>query len=136
MRRFVALAMIAALVSVSSLPLLPASVICAVAAGRMDDHAVAMQTGTGYGMHHDASLHQHNRRLTPAGKKCCIECGDGCHASLDGLPHQLAPHALAPAPELALPLAVIKPAPLIPWTESLKVAPLPPPPKLFSSELS
>jgi len=55
---------------------------------------MVMQTGIKYSIHHNATLHQHNKQLTPAEKECRIECGDGCHASLDGLPHQLAPHTV------------------------------------------
>jgi len=136
MKRTVAMSLIFSLLAVSSLPLLPASVICADAAERIGNHAMVMQTGIEYGIHHNATLHQHNKQLTPAEKECRIECGDGCHASLDGLPHQLAPHALAPVSALALPLAVIEPALLTPWIEAPGIAPPSPPPRFPLSELS
>jgi len=140
MRRFIALAMIAALVSVSSLPLLPKPLVCVHAAERLADctschnkPAAMMQHA---GRHQSAAMHAHHQRLSPAAQHCRIECGCGCHASQDGLPHQLAPHTLPPVSWLRQPVVVMAPMPSVTPLASVQAAPPSPPPKPVFSELS
>ncbi len=142
MRRFIALGMIAALLSVSSLPLLPSSVACAHGVGQMENcddchegmnHSMTMKHGTEHSMHHDdAASHQHSKKLSPAEKECRIECGCGCNASLDNLPYQLAPHALAPVFKLTPEFTAVEPVALASQMVFFPAAPPSPPPKPFS----
>lgn len=148
MRRFIVLTMIAALISVSSLPLLPGPLVCVHAAERLADCDVCYDempamSSMGHTMAEQdvhkkmaSSAMMHDKQLSPAAQHCRIECGCGCHASLDGLPHQLAPHALAPASELVPSPVVIEAAALILWTAPFIAALPPPPPKPFPSKLS
>ncbi len=146
MRRFIALAMIAALVSVSSLPLLPKPLVCVHAAERLADCTSCHDKPAAMTMHHAmaapqvrqqaAAAHAHHNRLSPAAQHCRIECGCGCHASQDGLPHQLAPHTLPPVSWLRQSLVVMAPAPLVTPLASVQAAPPSPPPKPVFSKLS
>jgi hypothetical protein len=92
MRRLVALVLIAAFVSVSSLPLLPAEAACIYAAKRM-----TADTG---GHQHSAVAHKHKNKksgnaLSGEAQHCRVECSCGCHRDLDQLPHQFSPHVAA-----------------------------------------
>ncbi|MDQ7011097.1 MAG: hypothetical protein Q9M29_04695 [Mariprofundaceae bacterium] len=111
MRRFVALALVAALVSVSSIPLLPGPAVCAFAAERVAEgcdscHADMQMHEMHTGMPHAASQHDmhaapaeishaHQAKLSPAAQDCRIECGCGCHHSAEGFPNILAPHVFS-----------------------------------------
>jgi len=139
MRRFVALAMIAALVSVSSLPLLPKPLVCVHAAERLadctscHDKPAAMHHAMAAPRQQAAAAHAHHNRLSAAARHCRIECGCGCHASQDGLPHQLAPHTLPPVSWLRQSLVVMASMPLVAPLASVQAAPPSPPPKHLSS---
>jgi len=84
MRRVIAWLVIAATQLLVITPTLPATA-CISAAEHAQQHA-AMHQG------HDHTSHWFDWGTLR------IECGCGCHASTDGLPMQLAPHAPAAAP--------------------------------------
>lgn len=136
MRRAVALALIAALVSVSSLPLLPEEVVCAFASERMADCAACHDDASmAKGMQHGMAMgkdHRHGAKLSTAEQHCRIECGCGCHRDLDGMPHQLAPHAVAMTAIMAERHVQFAPTaslfPIIPAFIAVNT----PPPKAFS----
>ncbi len=121
MRSGLAVLMMLALVLVTSLPLIPVSEACAMGDAGMQ-HAIAVTSDS----HAD-------EQPSPAPEHCCIECGCGCHASIDALPHQLAPHALdsgSPVREVAW----LVPAPAAdnpPIKLPLRI-PVPPPESLIS----
>lgn len=122
MRRFVALAIIASILSVSSIPLLPGSVRCAHAAeamankdhtschiGGMAEHAMHAaprnhemchdMAPSRPEMHHadhaavqSAPAAHRHHQLTEAERECRIECGCGCNRITKGFPLLLSPH--------------------------------------------
>ena len=146
MKRVVSLMLIAALLSVSGLPLLPTPAACAHGVELMEDcgdchegmdHGMTMNHGMDQGMHHDDSAsHQHSKKLSPTEKECRIECGCGCNASLDGLPHQLAPHSPSAVdiglltPEYDLSATVLS----VPESYIARL-PTPPPKSVFSQSI-
>jgi len=148
MKRVVSLMLIAALLSVSGLPLLPTPAACAHGVELMEDcgdchegmdHGMTMKHGMEQGAHHDTTSHQHgkyDKKLSPTEKECRIECGCGCNASLDGLPHQLAPHSPSVADiELLKPennLAITAVPVLASYTVLLST---PPPKSVFSQSI-
>jgi len=146
MRRFVALAMIAALVSVSSLPLLPGPEVYAYAAERMVDcDSCHNEMPAMHSMSHamnaknvhqkmTVSVNMHLQRLSPAAQHCRIECCG--HRDIDGLPHQLSPHQPALMSEMMLTFVMDVPVSLNERAILLQAAPPAPPPKLFFSKLS
>ncbi len=87
MRRVLVWTLIFATQAIAITPTLPATE-CKPAVERIAEHA-AMHEG------HDHTMHWFADWGTLR-----IECGCGCHASLDGLPMQLAPHAPACAPQV------------------------------------
>ena len=111
MKRFLALSLVAAILSVSSIPLLPNQPVCAHAGERMEDcagcHGDMAATHNAHAMGHDGGhkhsghelaeqntpmAHKHDRAMTDGEKECRIECGCGCHRSADGLPLLLSNH--------------------------------------------
>ncbi|OIQ01506.1 MAG: hypothetical protein AUK36_09820 [Zetaproteobacteria bacterium CG2_30_59_37] len=93
MRKFFSLMMALSIVVVSSIPLVPLASACPPA------HASAMQSMDdmqGTAKHQDD---QHSAMQAAAGHidvpagEACVECGCGCHDSIDSLPHMLAPHS-------------------------------------------
>ena len=84
MRKTISILLAGALLAVSAVPLIPAT---------------AMECSTGK-VAHGTSMNAHaghQHRAAPAGdwQSCRIECGCGCHRSIDSLPHLLAPHTVA-----------------------------------------
>jgi len=144
MRRFVALALIAALVSVSSIPLLPGAAVCAFAAERVAEDCNSCHTDMQMhqmhaGMSHAVSRndmhaapaeasHAHQAKLSPAAQNCRIECGCGCHHSAEGFPNVLAPHVFSDhgLGLLTMVIHVAAAMPAVPAYMSGRV-PLPPP---------
>lgn len=120
MRRIISMITIAALLSVSSVPLLPKAAICHAAEantgcetchtdaqGSADmnhemhgmDHHHGMHDGNSHHQMAQAEtvnkpeqMHSHKKPLSAAEKECRLECGCGCNHSVDGMPHLLAPH--------------------------------------------
>ncbi|MDX8396177.1 MAG: hypothetical protein R8K22_07180 [Mariprofundaceae bacterium] len=113
MRRFFSLVLIAALLSVTSIPLLPEQARCAHAAEQLEDcdschdESIVTDMSAHDEMPADMDMssmslnlassevvvsHKHNKELSTAAVECRIECGCGCHRSLDGFPQVLAPH--------------------------------------------
>jgi len=103
MRRMVCLVVSVALFVVSSAPLVSA-VAC-----EMPEAAVGTAGGEamGQGGHHGQTVslamasvagmhagHAHSVTLAGDWQHCRIECGCGCHRSIDTLPHLLAPHSV------------------------------------------
>jgi hypothetical protein len=82
-RKVISILLAGTLLAVSSLPLLPTTAM-ACPTGNMEHGAMQMQGG-----------HQHH--VAPVGdwQGCCIQCGCGCHRSIDSLPHLLAPHTVS-----------------------------------------
>lgn len=91
MRRLLALFLIAAFISVSSLPLLPDEVVCVHADERMVVDSIMNHAHPAMMQH----VHKKADGLSQAAQNCRIECGCGCHRDLDQLPHQFAPHIAA-----------------------------------------
>jgi len=134
MRRFVALALVAALVCVSSIPLLPGPAVCAFAAEHAAEdcdscHADMLMHDMHAGMAHAAEdAHAHHARLSPAAQDCRIECGCGCHHSAEGFPNILAPHVFSDHGQGLLTMAVHVAAAVPVAPDSLPGrVPLPPP---------
>ncbi|MDX8402813.1 MAG: hypothetical protein R8K54_00210 [Mariprofundaceae bacterium] len=97
MRRIVSLFIIAALLSVTSLPLLPQASLCHAAESITDLSTSHSKKTSTHSMHHDSSEqlkahHKQQKRLSEAEKECRIECGCGCNRSVDGFPQVLSPH--------------------------------------------
>jgi len=125
MKRSLALLLIAAILSVSSIPLLPQQLVCAHASDRNDQctqchgdptshdehsmHNAHQSHHSGHGSHtghpgsadmsHENELStqmpDHDRMLTEMEQECRIECGCGCHRSADGLPFLFSHHLTA-----------------------------------------
>jgi len=84
MRKLIALLLTFTLLAVSSLPAAAEAATCSAA-----EHRAALQQegglrGAMHAMQQGDSSHAH----------CVIECGCGCHHSVDALPHLLAPSSL------------------------------------------
>jgi len=116
MRRIISLITIAALLSVTSVPLFPKAAVCHAAEANTDCDSCHTDTSADHAMHahnmhqdmHPASeddgqmqhdhinkpeeMHKHQKKLSAAEKECRVECGCGCNRSVDGLPYLLAPH--------------------------------------------
>ncbi|NWF37497.1 hypothetical protein [Mariprofundus sp. KV] len=93
MRKVLALFLTATLLCVSSVPALAEAASC------LGPELVASMTmGDEHEGHHDGGLeavhlgHDHRTGLQGDWQKDRIECGCGCHNSIDSLPHLLAPH--------------------------------------------
>jgi hypothetical protein len=124
MRKTVAMILAIAVLGVSAVPIIPGQPVCVHAAERVEDCEPCHDTPAGHkmldaGQYHDmghaaygsmddtshnagrdetaktGSSHQHNNEMSLAGAECRIECGCGCHSSVDGLPHLLAPHTVS-----------------------------------------
>jgi len=80
----------AVLLVVSSAPL-----VSAVACDVPPAHAAAMQIETSHAASdHELMMHgEHAPALALSADTCRIECGCGCHRSIDSLPNLLAPHS-------------------------------------------
>ncbi|HXH73302.1 MAG TPA: hypothetical protein VNI58_10850 [Mariprofundaceae bacterium] len=92
MRRLVSLFVSVALLVVSSVPLVSANACEMPVPAQAARHAVPTHT---IALQSPAMHAGHCHCAAPAGdwQHCCIECGCGCHRSLDTLPHLLAPHS-------------------------------------------
>jgi len=130
MRRLAVLLMMFALVSVTSLPLIPDQPVCVhESAGQMQamNHAVAAEMP----MHEHARAHDHEAPMAGAMLDCRLECGCGCHDSIDGLPQVLAPHVY----ETACITVVRAPGETLPVALPDLAETLNPPPKKHPSDL-
>jgi len=87
-RKAISILLAIAVLSVSAVPLLPATA------------CPSTQSIQGRAMHMQAGHQGHQHRIVPLNdwQTCRIECGCGCHRSIDSLPHLLAPHAVSLAP--------------------------------------
>jgi len=130
MRRVFSLLVSISLLIVSSVPMVSMAEICAPPAHEtaMDE---AMQGDYQHDSHDDAMKHEdvkHSMTLAGDRQKQRIECGCGCHRSIDSLPHLLAPHTVAVAQlqieMLSAPIPVQLSPALI--SEALRI-PVPPP---------
>ncbi|MDQ6960566.1 MAG: hypothetical protein Q9M27_05995 [Mariprofundaceae bacterium] len=80
MRKICSMVLMSALLVVTSVPLLPAAAkFCALDDGAMQMHAA----------------HDHGMVLNLDFQTARIECGCGCHRSVDSLPNLLAPHVVS-----------------------------------------
>ncbi|ATX81226.1 hypothetical protein Ga0123462_0351 [Mariprofundus ferrinatatus] len=92
MRKVLAIFLAATLLCVSSVPAFAEAASCA------GPEVAAITAGGEHAMHHDDGLdeahlgHDHSAGLSADWQKDRIECGCGCHRSVDALPHLLAPH--------------------------------------------
>jgi len=91
MRKFVSLFISLTIVLISSIPLVPISSACD--GSDTLSHAAAMLDSDPHIHHHPAIEVSTNNLAKAADKTCQIECGCGCHNSIDSLPHALAPHS-------------------------------------------
>jgi len=99
MRKFVALMLSLMIVLLSSMPMVPLASACApahdAAMHGMDDgidmqaHHAAMQAADTQTVASDVLA----SNVKAEAGQACIECGCGCHDSIDSLPHMLAPHS-------------------------------------------
>ena len=93
MRKIVAVLLAATLLSVSSVPAFAEAASCA------GPEAVVMDVD-GHAHHHAAAVdqadlgHDHTSGLFSDWQQDRIECGCGCHRSVESLPHLLAPHLI------------------------------------------
>ncbi|MDQ6963165.1 MAG: hypothetical protein Q9M28_11685 [Mariprofundaceae bacterium] len=109
LRRFIALTLVWAFVSISTVPLLPKQMLCAHASTALSDcdqqhHSQAVASKDldmsdmmleGEQITHVAKASTKafkHKTLSAAEKKCRIECGCGCNRDVEGMPHLLAPH--------------------------------------------
>lgn len=140
MRKAVSLLVALAVVLISSMPMAPAVLACT----GMPAHATgSMEPGSmGQNSMHENSMHQGSmhegmaaaaqlaaQQIDRAADHACIECGCGCHADIDSLPHMLAPHST----DMALFDAVVAHerahAPALPALEARALAVFSPPPQ-------
>jgi len=119
-RKAISILLAIAVLSVSAVPLLPATAMACPSTQSVHGKAMHMQAG-----------HQgHQHRIAPLNdwQTCRIECGCGCHRSIDSLPHLLAPHAVSLAPfrvEMVVADASAETAPVLQARQL--VLPTPPP---------
>lgn len=132
MRKVLALIVAATLLFVSSVPAFAEAVRCAGPA-----QAVEMMDGEHAGHHHDEAIeesdqgHDHSSALKGDWQKDRIECGCGCHRSVESLPHLLAPHMIDIAlfqVEVTSVVASIRSEPAL-AIEALRI-PVPPPQRI------
>lgn len=111
LRRLMALTLMLAFISITTIPLLPKQMICAHASTELSDcereghHTQTLAPPKDLDMSdmvlegtqiiHSATvsseLYQH-KTLSAAEKKCRIECGCGCNRDVEGMPHLFFPH--------------------------------------------
>jgi len=77
MRKIIALCMTCALLLISTMPTISLASICDMS----EDHLMSQDMVT------QSSQNDEDSR--------CVECGCGCHQSIDGLPHLLSPHLIS-----------------------------------------
>ncbi|GAV21312.1 hypothetical protein MMIC_P2295 [Mariprofundus micogutta] len=98
MRKFVAVFLAWTLLIISSAPLSVEAASCAMPEHDMVSEQ-SMADGHAHHVNHDESAtadsgHEHHMALMNDWQKDRIECGCGCHRSVDSLPHLLAPHMI------------------------------------------
>jgi hypothetical protein len=127
MRKLIVTIMSATLLIVSSAPMVAAAADCPPA------HEAAMtRAGADYHAHvHDLQQqgrHDHAMALIGDWQNDRIECGCGCHSSVDSLPHLLAPHMASDAVRMTGQLSIkVSLQPGMAWQSSPVRVPLPPP---------
>ena len=98
MRKFLALFLACSLLAVSSVPAVAMATECAPAMHEQmheQTHELHdMDAHADHGVAHEPVMHEHDQALAGDWQHDRIECGCGCHRSIDSLPHLLAPHAL------------------------------------------
>ncbi|MDX8389439.1 MAG: hypothetical protein R8M38_03015 [Mariprofundaceae bacterium] len=119
LQRAVAVTLMGVLLSGSVVPVIPEAQACKHAAERTVDSGCHSTTSSSH-MHqalvdeseHDhhgvkqhetkaiSQPHQHDKKLTASEKQCRIECGCGCHRSVDSLPTLFPPHLTPLSPEV------------------------------------
>ena len=134
MQKLVVMMMSATLLILSSVPMSAVAAICdiPVHTSSHDDMAVDMEQGM---QHEDAHVqHEHSMALNSDWQHDRIECGCGCHNSIDSLPHLFAPHLTSDTVRLAEQLpAVLSVRFKTAWLVYAVRVPLPPPQLLIFS---
>ena len=125
MRKWFALGLVAALLIVSSAPLVSAAQICGMSSDTQINLPTSQSTATHAIQMHDE---QHGPALNLAADTCRIECACGCHSSMEPLPILLAPHApCVQSSTLISPEDVAIALPFSSLTPLASVVPSPPP---------
>lgn len=101
MRKLLVMMMSLTLLIISSVPTSAVAAFCTipVQSSSHDDMAAEMEHGT---MHEETHVqHEHNMALNDDWQRDRIECGCGCHNSIDSLPHLFAPHLTSDTVQMA-----------------------------------
>ncbi len=128
MRKLLVMMMSVTLLIVSSVPMSAVAAICTIPvnASVHDDMAADMGQGMQHGDEH--VQHEHSMALNSDWQHERIECGCGCHNSIDSLPHLLAPHMTSDTIQMAEHLSMAVPVRLeMAWLVHAVRVPLPPP---------
>jgi hypothetical protein len=116
------------LLIISSVPMSAMAAMCdtPVQTSAHDD----MTANMGQGMAHEDEhvQHEHSMALNSDWQRDRIECGCGCHNSIDSLPHLFAPHMTSDTIQIAEHLFVVVPVRFeTAWLVYTVRVPLPPP---------
>jgi hypothetical protein len=128
MRKLLVMLVSVTLLIISSVPISAATAFCTIPVhtSTMDDMAADMDQGM---LHEDTHVqHDHDMALNNDWQRDRIECGCGCHNSIDSLPHVLAPHMTSDSIQMPEQLSVtVQVQPETAWLVHAVRVPLPPP---------
>jgi hypothetical protein len=116
------------LLIISSVPMSAMAAMCdiTVQTSSHDDMAVNMEQGM---VHEETHVqHEHSMALNSDWQRDRIECGCGCHNSIDSLPHLFSPHMTSDAIQMTEHLSEVIPVRFeTAWLVYAVRVPLPPP---------
>jgi hypothetical protein len=125
MRKLLVMTISLTLLIISSVPMSAAAVACAVPVHNRLSAEIAADIQSGHGMYAE---HEHGMALNNDWQHDRIECGCGCHNSIDSLPQLLAPHMTSDSIQMTDQLAdSVANQPEKAWLAAAVRVPLPPP---------
>jgi hypothetical protein len=125
MRKLIVMTMTFTLLIISSVPMSLAAAACAVPVHNTSSAEMAADMHSEHDQHAE---HEHSMALNNDWQHDRIECGCGCHNSIDSLPQLLAPHMTSDAIHMTEQLTVaVANQPGLAWQVATVRVPLPPP---------
>jgi len=127
MRKLFAMVLSVTLLIISSVPMSVASTFCVIPVQTSAQHEMP---DIDEGMMHETShvRHDHGIALNGVWQHDRIECGCGCHNSIDSLPYMMAPHMASNFTQMTEKFSIVIPLQLeTAWLVAAIRLPLPPP---------
>ena len=128
MRKLLVMIMSVTLLIISSVPMSAVAAICDIPVHTSAHDEIAASTEQVMVHEDEHVLHEHDMTLNDDWQHDRIECGCGCHNSIDSLPQLLAPHMASDAIQLIVQRSFTAPVQFeTAWKLSALRVPLPPP---------